>query len=112
MNWQPCGRKPQLPTAATNPDEPHRRTAQPATSPHHACGLALPNLQRCRLYAACPDSTIASSSGRAWISFDRDADALQTAIISAVTEVRRHGLDVGRVEIAPPPASTAPSLAV
>jgi hypothetical protein len=52
-----------------------------------------------QLYAACPDATIASSCGRAWISFDRDSDSLPMAIRTAVADIRRLGLDVGRVEI-------------
>lgn len=52
-----------------------------------------------RVYEACADATIASSCGRAWIDFDREADALQVAIRSAIADVRRLGLEVGRVEI-------------
>jgi hypothetical protein len=52
-----------------------------------------------RMYGACPDATIASSSGRAWMDFDREADTLQSAIHSAVADARRLGLGVGRVEI-------------
>ncbi len=52
-----------------------------------------------RIYEACPDSTITSSCDRTWVSFDRDADALQVAIRSAVADIRRLGLEVGRVEI-------------
>ena len=47
----------------------------------------------------CSDGTLSSSTGRAWIGFDRDAPTLQDAIRSAVADVRQAGLEVDHVEI-------------
>jgi hypothetical protein len=47
----------------------------------------------------CSDGTLSSSSGRAWIGFDREAETLQGAIRSAVSDVRHAGLEVDHVEI-------------
>lgn len=49
--------------------------------------------------AGCSDGSIASSEGRAWIGFDRESPSLQEAIRSAVSDVRRTGLDVECVAI-------------
>ena len=47
----------------------------------------------------CSDGTLSSSAGRARIGFDREAATLQDAIRSAVSDVRRAGLEVDHVEI-------------
>ena len=47
----------------------------------------------------CSDGTLSSSAGRAWIGFDREAPTLQSAIRSAVSDVRQVGLEVDHVEI-------------
>jgi|GEM_PF-3219763 len=49
--------------------------------------------------AGCSDGSPASGQGHAWIGFDRDAETLQGAISSAVSEIRSVGLEVERVEI-------------
>ena len=49
--------------------------------------------------AGCYDGSLASGEGQAWIGFDREARSLQDAIRSAVSDVRRVGLDVELVEI-------------
>ena len=49
--------------------------------------------------AGCSDGSLASGEGQAWIGFDREASSLQDAIRSAVSDVRRTGLDVEHVEI-------------
>lgn len=49
--------------------------------------------------AGCTDGTPASSEGSAWIGFDREANALDAAIRSAVADVRRAGCAIERIEI-------------
>ena len=52
-----------------------------------------------RLFAACDDCSPSSSGGRSEVSFDRESPTLQEAIRSAVSDVRKAGVDVGSVEI-------------
>ena len=53
-----------------------------------------------RLYeAGCRDSSPSSSNGLVEVSFDREAESLETAIRSAVADVLKAGLVTGRVEI-------------
>jgi hypothetical protein len=47
----------------------------------------------------CEDGTPASCDGRAWIHFDREATSLETAICSAVTQVRAAGFTVSKIEL-------------
>jgi hypothetical protein len=51
------------------------------------------------LYGDFADGTLASCCGRFHVSFGREAPTLNRAIGSAVEDIRRHGLDVERVEI-------------
>lgn len=49
--------------------------------------------------AGCDDATPASSNGAAWIHFDREASSLESAIRSAVVQVRTAGLSVSKIEL-------------
>ena len=49
--------------------------------------------------AGCDDGTAGSSDGVASISFSRDAETLQDAIRSALTDIRRAGCVAGSVRI-------------
>ena len=49
--------------------------------------------------SGCDDGSPGSSSGLAHVAFDRQADSLEEAIRSAVSDVRKAGLSVERVQI-------------
>lgn len=49
--------------------------------------------------SGCSDSSPSSSRGHSEVSFDREAPTLQDAIRSAVSDVRKAGVEVDRVEI-------------
>ena len=49
--------------------------------------------------AGCDDATVGSSCGTATASFSREAESLQSAIASAVADLRRAGCEAGRVII-------------
>ena len=51
--------------------------------------------------AGCDDGTPSSSQGVAQIYFAREADSLESAICSAVDEIRKAGFDFSRIEIDP-----------
>ena len=53
-----------------------------------------------RLYeSGCDDATVGSSAGIATASFSREAPSLQSAIASAVRDIRKAGCEASRVEI-------------
>jgi hypothetical protein len=53
-----------------------------------------------RLFSAgCDDATPASSSGVAWVHFDREATSVEEAIRSAVGQVQAARLTVLKVEL-------------
>ena len=54
-----------------------------------------------KFYGICNDGTLAISAGLAHIRFHRDADSLEEALRSALTNVRAAGFTVERVEIEP-----------
>ncbi len=49
--------------------------------------------------AGCDDGTPASSGGRAWVHFDREAPSLEEAIRSAVAQVRAAGFVAAKIEM-------------
>jgi len=49
--------------------------------------------------AGCDDGTLVSRDGLAWVHFDRQADSLEFAIRSAVTQVQSTGLVISKVEL-------------
>ncbi len=49
--------------------------------------------------AGCDDCTPACSGGLAWIHFDREANSLEEAIRSAVTQVQSASLIISKVEL-------------
>ncbi len=51
--------------------------------------------------AGCDDGTPFSRCGEAGVGFDREADTLEAAIVSAVSNVRDAGFAVDRVEVDP-----------
>lgn len=51
------------------------------------------------LYGDCSVCTLSSSNAHAKISMGREFGSLNDAIRSAVSDIRRHGLDIDRVEI-------------
>lgn len=52
-----------------------------------------------RLYARCNDATLSTSGGESRLDFTREADSLEAAIRSAVTDVEAAGFAVERVEL-------------
>ena len=53
-----------------------------------------------RLYeSGCDDATVGSSTGISTASFSREAPSLQSAIASAVRDIRLAGCEPARVEI-------------
>ena len=54
-----------------------------------------------KFYGICNDGTLAIRAGVAHIRFHRDADSLEEAQRSALTDVRATGFKVKRVEMEP-----------
>ena len=54
-----------------------------------------------RLYGIFDDGTISTVAGVSQIQFHRQADSLEEAMRSAITQVRSAGLEVANVEIEP-----------
>lgn len=53
--------------------------------------------------AGCDDSTPGISCGIVTIGFSREADSLESAIRSAISDVQKAGYSVQRVDVNPPP---------
>ncbi len=53
------------------------------------------------LYGIFNDGSIATLAGSPRIDFHREAESLELAIRSAISDVRRGGFEVARVELAP-----------
>ena len=51
--------------------------------------------------AGCDDGLPSSSEGRAQVYFAREADSLESAIFSALDEIKKAGFDFLKVEIDP-----------
>jgi len=51
--------------------------------------------------AGCNDGLPSSSGGLAQVSFAREADSLESAIFSALDEIKKAGFDFSKVEIDP-----------
>ena len=51
--------------------------------------------------AGCDDGLPSSSEGLAQVCFAREADSLESAIFSALDEIKRAGFDFSKVEIDP-----------
>lgn len=49
--------------------------------------------------AGCDDATPVSCNGVAWIHFDREADSLEEAIRTAISQVQKSGLWIRKVEL-------------
>jgi hypothetical protein len=49
--------------------------------------------------AGCDDGTPTCCNGVAWIHFDREANSLEEAIQSAVSQVRSAGFHIAKVEL-------------
>ncbi len=56
------------------------------------------------IYGACPDSSIGANHGIDYVAFDRDAETLEEAIRSAVSELRRLAVTPLRIELDVPDA--------
>jgi len=54
-----------------------------------------------KFYGICNDGTLAISAGVGHIRFHRDADSLEEALRSALTDARAAGFTVQRVEMEP-----------
>ena len=54
-----------------------------------------------RLYESFNDGTIATISGVSQVHFHREAESLEEAIRSAISEIEAAGLDVARLEMLP-----------
>jgi hypothetical protein len=48
--------------------------------------------------AGCDDATVAFQKGQIIVDFGREADSLEDAIASAISDVKKAGAMVGRVE--------------
>lgn len=66
-------------------------------------GLSMPPTEAHadKLYEICNDGTLAMSAGVGHNRFHRDAESLEEALRSALTDVCAVGLDVERVEMEP-----------
>ena len=49
--------------------------------------------------AGCSDGTLCSSSGSAYIHFDRESDSLEKAIRTAIADINSTGLEIDHIEI-------------
>ncbi len=54
-----------------------------------------------KMYGIFQDGTLSAIAGLAQIDFSREADQLETAIRSAIADVRSAGIEVERVELQP-----------
>lgn len=54
-----------------------------------------------KMYGIFQDGTLSTIAGLAQIDFSREADHLETAIRSAIADVRSAGIEVERVELQP-----------
>jgi hypothetical protein len=54
-----------------------------------------------RLYESFDDGTISTIAGVSQIDFHREAESLEEAIRSAISEIEAAGLDVARLEMLP-----------
>ena len=54
-----------------------------------------------RLYESFNDGTISTIAGVSQIDFHREAESLEKAIRSAISEIEAAGLDVARLEMLP-----------
>jgi hypothetical protein len=51
------------------------------------------------LYARCKDGTLITSQGVTYMEFDRQADSLDEAVRSAISDINAAGFHVARIEI-------------
>lgn len=52
-----------------------------------------------RVYAQAPDATFFSRLGDVCVAFDRDADNLEHALVSAMSDLKQAGAQIRSVEI-------------
>lgn len=58
------------------------------------CDVMTPELTEALYVAGCDDGTPCSGNGTAFVTFDREAESLELAIRSAVTDVHKAGCTV------------------
>ena len=51
------------------------------------------------IYGLCPDSSVGATHGVSYVAFDREADTLEHAIQSAVSQLRSLGTEPLRIEL-------------
>lgn len=51
------------------------------------------------IYGLCPDSSVGATRGVSYVAFDREADTLEHAIQSAVSQLRSLGAEPLRIEL-------------
>ena len=51
------------------------------------------------VYGLCPDSSVGATHGVSYVAFDREADTLEQAIQSAVSQLRHLGVEPLRIEL-------------
>jgi len=56
------------------------------------------------IYGLCPDSSVGANHGVDYVAFDREAETLEEAIRSAVSELRRLAVKPLRIELDVPDA--------
>ena len=56
--------------------------------------------------AGCDDATLAMAGGRVFLDFDREADSISDAIVSAINAVEARGLGIRVTQVVPPSHST------
>jgi hypothetical protein len=61
--------------------------------------VEIDEVQADALYARCKDATLVTAGGVTYLDFDRQADSLDSAVRSAIADVKAAGFRVARVEV-------------
>jgi hypothetical protein len=59
-----------------------------------------------RLYAGSPDASAGKNNGQSYVAFDREAESLESAIQSAVVDLRNLNIEPIRLEMEVPEAAS------
>ncbi len=59
------------------------------------------------IYGSCHDSSIGKTRGTMYVAFDRESESLESALDSAVEDLRKLGIEPLRVEMDVPEAALA-----
>ena len=58
------------------------------------------------IYGKCKDSSLGKCNGRTYVAFDREADSLESAIDSAIADLRSLGVQPLRIQMEVPATSS------